>query len=250
MTLLRWTLVVTGALTTSVVLGGLLHAKASSNALLRMEPDAIPSRPDLVRYAASVAKPIYARDCAGCHGADMAGRRDLGGPNLKDGDWLYGEGRVSDIEQTILYGVRSGSPKARNLAVMPAFGRAKPSPNYKIAPLTPGQIRDVAEHVVLIEGRPADPVAAARGADIFANGGGCYDCHGVDGLGDPSIGAPNLVDRVWLYGSGSRANIERSIAEGRQGVCPAWIGRLSLASIRALAVYIHIRSAAAHPGSF
>jgi len=66
---------------------------------------------------------------------------------------------------------------------------------------------------------------------------------GVAGHGDGAIGAPNLTDRVWLYGDGSRAAIFNSIAGGRAGACPAWIGRLSAGEIRALAVFVH---AAAH----
>lgn len=237
------------ALIAVLALGSALRAHAMSSALLRTDPDAIPADGRLVAYAASVAEPAYAARCASCHGAHMQGDPDRGVPNLADKDWLYGTGRVSDIEQTILYGVRSGDPKARNLAVMPAFGHANPSPSYKIAPLTPGEIHDVAQYLLFIEDRPADPAAVARGVKIFSNTGGCYDCHANDGQGDTAIGAPNLVDHIWLYGDGSAADIERSITRGHEGICPAWVGRLSLATIRALAVYIHTISSEPNKGA-
>jgi cytochrome c oxidase cbb3-type subunit 3 len=102
----------------------------------------------------------------------------------------------------------------------------------------------VVEFLRRLEKRPADAEAAARGAEIFAGKGGCYDCHGNDGSGDSAIGAPDLTDGIWLYGDGSRESVFHSIAYGHQGACPAWINRIEPAAIRALAVYIH---AAAHP---
>jgi cytochrome c oxidase cbb3-type subunit 3 len=80
---------------------------------------------------------------------------------------------------------------------------------------------------------------AARGDRIFHGAGGCYDCHGQDALGDGAIGAANLRDRVWLYGDGSRRSVFDSIAHGRAGACPAQIGQLKAADIRALALYVH-----------
>ena len=48
----------------------------------------------------------------------------------------------------------------------------------------------------------------------------CVACHGPAGQGMQALGAPSLVDDVWLYGS-SPAEIRRSIVEGRYGVMPA-----------------------------
>jgi cytochrome c oxidase cbb3-type subunit 3 len=207
--------------------------------LLSVDADLIPDRPALVRFATARAAPLYKRTCARCHGESLAGDPVLGVPDLADDDWLYGEGRVSEIEETLTHGVRSGDPTARNLANMPAYGQAEPYARYHIPPLSPGDIEDVTDYLLAIEGRSADPAAAARGDVIFHTRGGCYDCHGADAHGDGAIGAPNLRDRIWLYGDGSRAAIFRTIAKGRAGACPAWIGRLTAAEIRALAVFIH-----------
>jgi cytochrome c oxidase cbb3-type subunit 3 len=125
---------------------------------------------------------------------------------------------------------------------MPAYGQAEPYARYHIPPLGPGDVRDVTEYLLSVEGRSADPAAAGRGDVIFHTRGGCYDCHGADAHGDGAIGAPNLADRVWLYGDGSRRAIFETIVHGRAGACPSWIGRLPAAEIRALAVFI-----ATHP---
>ena len=209
--------------------------------LLATDADRIPSRPHLVAFARARAAPLYGTTCARCHGDTLRGDRRLGVPDLTDRDWLYDDGRVSEIEQTLTHGIRSGDPKARNLAGMPAYAQAEPYARYHIPPLSPQDIRDVTEYVVAIEARPADPAAMARGDTIFHTRGGCYDCHGVDAHGEGAIGAPNLRDRIWLYGDGSRAAIFDTIAQGRAGACPAWIGRLSAAEIRALAVFVHGR---------
>jgi cytochrome c oxidase cbb3-type subunit 3 len=61
----------------------------------------------------------------------------------------------------------------------------------------------------------------------------------VDAKGDSAIGAPNLADRITLYGDGSREALAMSIAYGRHGICPAWIGRMTAAGIREVAVYVY-----------
>ena len=216
-----------------------------ATALLRADPDRAPLDSRLAAFAASLAKPAYAVHCATCHGADMRGNSSLGAPNLIDADWLYGSGKVSEIERTLYFGIRAGNKKTRNLADMPAFGRpTAPGVRYKVTPLAPDEIRAVIAYLFQIEGRPADPAAAERGRDVYLNKGGCYDCHSPHGHGDPGIGAPNLTDAIWLYGDGSADSIFRTIEVGRKGVCPAWVDRLPPATIRALAIYLHIQS---HP---
>jgi cytochrome c oxidase cbb3-type subunit 3 len=81
--------------------------------------------------------------------------------------------------------------------------------------------------------------AARRGEKIYQETAGCFDCHQPAGDGDPGIGAPSLADNIWLYGDGSRQALYESIFNGRAGVCPAWIDRLSPLSMREIAVYIN-----------
>lgn len=48
----------------------------------------------------------------------------------------------------------------------------------------------------------------------------CAACHGPDGKGNPILGAPDLTDAVWLYGS-DFATISEGIRNGRAGMMPA-----------------------------
>jgi cytochrome c oxidase cbb3-type subunit 3 len=61
----------------------------------------------------------------------------------------------------------------------------------------------------------------------------CASCHGVDGAGNPALGAPNLADDVWLYGDDETA-IRQSIAQGRTGQMPAYGDRLDSTQIKLL----------------
>jgi cbb3-type cytochrome c oxidase subunit III len=213
--------------------------------LLRSDPSVIASTPALLAFAKPRGERLYRVHCSTCHGVRGLGDSGRGIPNLSDNDWLYGTGQVSDIEQVILYGIRSNNPKAWNLAAMPAYGTAQPgAQESKIPQLSPANIRDVVEFLFYSQGRNADTAAAARGRAIFAGVGGCYDCHSLDAKGDSSIGAPNLTDRITLYGDGSRNSLSMSISYGRAGMCPAWFGRLRPAEIRELAVFVYTLS---HP---
>jgi cytochrome c oxidase cbb3-type subunit 3 len=208
--------------------------------LVRADPDAIPADASLMRFGRDHGRPVFERDCAACHGPNGRGDPTRGIPDLADSDWLYGSGAVSEIEKTVSFGIRSHNPKAWNLAVMPAYARALPSATEpKIPPLTPDGISDVTAFLMKAGGKPADDEAAKRGAAIFGNSGGCYDCHGADGSGDSAIGAPNLIDSIWLYGDGGRQSIMESIARGHEGICPAWLGRISAAQIREVSVYVY-----------
>jgi cytochrome c oxidase cbb3-type subunit 3 len=160
-------------------------------------------------------------------------------PDLADAEWLYGTGGTSEVEQTILYGIRSGHHRARNFADMPAFATQTPYRRYAIESLAPGEIDDVIQYLFAAQHRPADRAAATRGYGLFNAKGQCADCHTNDLRGDNYIGAPDLLDSKRLYGDGSAASLYETIAYGRAGVCPAWTGRLSALQIRALAVYIH-----------
>ncbi len=213
--------------------------------LLRADPNVIPDRTVLMAFARRRGELLFGVHCAGCHGAEGQGDPGRGIPVLRDGDWLYGTGSVSDIEQVVKYGIRSDHPKAWNLAIMPAYATARPSvQDSKIPPLTPGNIRDLVEFLYREQGRSADGAAAVRGAELFARTGGCYDCHAVDGKGDSAIGAPNLTDAITLYGDGSRESLSMSIAYGRHGICPAWEARMSPAQIREVALFVYSLS---HP---
>ena len=203
--------------------------------LVRAQPDEVAKDAELKKFARSVAPPAYGKNCAACHGANLQGDRSRGAPNLADSVWLYGSGSVSDIETTILYGIRSGHPKAHNLTDMPALGRT--------GQLTPQDVRDVVEFVLKISRQPHDETAVERGRAIYTGAGVCYDCHGGDALGISDYGTPALngPGGSWLYG-GDRDTLYKSVYDGRHGLCPAWIGKLSFVQIRALALFLYGKS--------
>jgi cytochrome c oxidase cbb3-type subunit 3 len=114
---------------------------------------------------------------------------------------------------------------------MPAFGRDNI--------LKREDIVNVANYVRSIAGLPLRAsVKPDAGKAVYAQY--CAVCHGDDGKGKLEVGAPNLTDKVWLYGS-DEATIVDLIANPRNGVMPAWSGRLDAATIKALAVYVHSR---------
>lgn len=180
--------------------------------------------PELLRFATAGGAAAFGTNCAPCHGRGAQGF--VGYPNLNDDDWIWG-GTIKDIEQTIRYGIRS-SHKDSRVSDMPKFGVDKL--------LEPAQIADVAEYVLSLSGKASDKAAAEKGKALFAEQ--CVACHGEDGKGNAELGAPNLVDGIWLYG-GSKDAVVQSIATGRGGSMPAWSGRLDPVTIKALAVYVH-----------
>jgi cytochrome c oxidase cbb3-type subunit III len=181
--------------------------------------------PALLALARARGRTVFGDNCAPCHGSGAAGAK--GYPNLNDDDWLWG-GTLEQIMQTIQYGARSGHPKTHE-GQMLAFG--------KHGVLKPEQIITVANYVRSLSGLSTDPgYDAADGAKIFAEN--CAACHGDNGKGNPDVGAPNLTDKIWLYGS-DEATLIDTISNGRAGVMPAWEGRLDPATIKAMAVYVH-----------
>jgi cytochrome c oxidase cbb3-type subunit 3 len=201
--------------------------KADNDKLAAMPIAAILKDPSLSAFATAQGKAAFGDNCAPCHGAGGGGA--VGYPNLTDDDWLWG-GTAEKIEETIKVGVRSTHADTRSGSMTP-FGEG-PSPT-----LNKQQISDVADFVRANAGldQPAKPGAAA-GKALFAEN--CAVCHGEDAKGNLDLGAPNLTDKIWLYGS-DKATIEYTITHGRGGVMPTWAGRLDDPTIKSLAVYVY-----------
>lgn len=180
---------------------------------------AIESDPTLYAFALAGGKAMFKENCAACHGTGAAGGN--GYPNLNDDDWLWG-GDVQAIYTTLRYGIRSGHEKAR-FSMMPAFADL----------LSREDVTQVSRQVRSLSGLSS---ASERGAALFAKN--CASCHGEDGKGMRQVGAPNLTDAIWLYGS-SAADIENQIRHPKGGVMPAWITRLDDATLKQLAIYVH-----------
>jgi cytochrome c oxidase cbb3-type subunit III len=215
------------------LLGYGLHRRSREAQLVRLWPEQLAHDPALLNFAVSLARPVYAAHCASCHGAELGGDRRIGAPNLADSVWLYGDGGIGDIENTILYGIRSGHPKAHNVTDMPAEGRSHQ--------LTSAQVDDVVEFVLSLSRQPHDAAAAVRGRGVFYDQGNCYDCHARDALGSTDYGSPSLVGPGWIYG-GDRQALRETIYNGRHGMCPAWIDELTPTQVRALAAFLYVAS--------
>jgi len=188
-------------------------------------PQQIEATPQLLDFARALGASAFADNCAPCHGAGGGGAK--GYPNLNDNDWLWG-GTLADIQQTITHGVRS-TDDAGHQGSMPAFGRD--------GTLKLDDIVTVANYVRSLSGLPTTPgVDLKAGAKIFADN--CAVCHGPQGKGNRSVGAPDLTDQIWLYGSDLQTIVD-GISNGHAGVMPAWGGKLDPVTIKALTVYVH-----------
>ncbi len=187
--------------------------------------DQIVADPQMLDFARAQGRVAFRENCAACHGAGGGGAR--GYPNLNDDDWLFG-GKLEAIAQTIRHGSHADDDKG-HLGTMPAFGRD--------GMLKRPEIETVADYARSLSGLAVDPKTdLAAGKKIFAES--CAVCHGDDGKGKRDLGAPNLTDAIWLYGS-DKAAIVDGLWNGRGGVMPAWAGRLDETTIKAVAVYVH-----------
>ena len=177
-------------------------------------------------FAYSMAKVLFADNCAACHQAGGDGKIGFY-PNLLDDAWLWG-GSFEKIQETIANG-RHGS--------MPAFkGR-----------LSEDQISDVAEYVLSLSGNEMDAAAVKRGRKVFSTDGGCAACHGADAKGQTFMGSANLTDKIWTIAdvpgaettADKKSAVMQVVANGKSRVMPAWKGRLSDTEIKILTFYVH-----------
>ena len=65
----------------------------------------------------------------------------------------------------------------------------------------------------------------------------CASCHGKDGKGNQNLGAPDLTDADWMYGS-SDASLRRTIMQGRHGVMPPHADILGDTRARVVGAYV------------
>jgi cytochrome c oxidase cbb3-type subunit 3 len=164
--------------------------------------------------AQKMGQRLFVNYCSQCHGSDAGGSR--GFPNLTDNDWIWG-GSPTAIHQTILNG---------RDAAMPAWESV----------LKPRQIEYLADYIFSLSGREHKATDAQRGKAIFASY--CVACHQANAMGNPLLGAPNLADKVWLYGA-SRNKVTESIAKGRNGHMPANKDFLGEDKVHVLSAYVY-----------
>lgn len=166
----------------------------------------------------AAAHRLFQDNCAACHGEDGGG--GPGFPVLSDDYWLW-DGEPEGIAETLRVGINTTGDDTR-FGQMPAFDWMERAERSALA-----------DHVVALPEGNIDP--DGPGAILFADN--CSSCHGEDGEGGMMNGAPSLADDAVIYGQ-DRATVLDTLRHGRQGVMPAWSGRLSEAEINLLALYV------------
>ncbi len=164
--------------------------------------------------ALDMGRRIFLNVCSACHGSYATGAP--GYPNLTDDDWLYGSS-PDVIKHSIMQG-RAGK--------MNAFGEI----------LNEEQITQLTSYVKYLSGSKAPEHEVKFGEALFQQN--CVACHGADGKGNQAVGAPNLTDNIWLYGS-SRKVIARTIRNGREGNMPAHKNILGEAKVHLVTAYVY-----------
>lgn len=163
--------------------------------------------------ARAIGQRLFLNNCAQCHGSDAQGSPSF--PNLTDNSWLWG-GEPEKILQTITNGRRGIMTAHKTL-------------------MTPAQASDVAQYVRSLNELAHDQTRVVPGKKMFDQF--CVACHGAEAKGNPLLGAPDLTDGVWLYGS-SEETIVYSILNGRDNQMPAQKDLLSPEQIRVLAGWV------------
>lgn len=174
-----------------------------------MKPEDVSRDPQ----AKAIGERLFMNNCSQCHGSDARGGK--GFPNLTDADWLHG-GAPEKIKETL------------------ALGRIGNMPPMGAAVGTSDDVKNVANYVLSLSNSPHDSVKAALGKSKFVV---CAACHGMDGKGNPALGAPNLTDDVWLHGYGENA-VVAMVNNGKVNQMPAQADKLTEAQVHVLASYV------------
>lgn len=171
------------------------------------------------KEAMEMAGRLFQTYCIQCHGVTGQGSRDKGFPNLTDKDWQWG-GTPEQIVETISNG---------RMGVMPPYGGNPDAIGGEAG------AKEVANYVRSLSGLSHNGDLAEKGKAKYE--AVCFACHGQDGKGMQALGAPNLTDKTWLYGS-SEAKIAETIVKGRSNQMPAWKEFLGDAKIHLLSAYV------------
>jgi len=175
-----------------------------------MEFEALAAEPD----AQKLGRSLFASYCTTCHGSDARGA--TGYPNLTDDDWLWGNSEAA-LTATITNG-RNG--------IMTPWAAVLGSDEA---------VDNMASYVRSLSGLAEADDAAMSAQPMFATL--CIACHSPDGTGNQLLGAPNLTDDVWLYGSSPEV-VRTTIAQGRSGEMPPHGELLGENRTKILAAYI------------
>jgi len=154
---------------------------------------------------------LFEQNCAACHGYEGQGQANLF-PTLMDEIWQWG-GTPENIEQSIRFG---------RTAVMAGWATV----------LGQVGVTNVANYVQVIGTTEAQ---GHPGQTQFNQV--CAACHTPAGTGNILLGAPNLTDDDWLYGS-DIDTIRTTIIGGRNGQMPAFNDILDDTQVRLLVAWL------------
>lgn len=166
------------------------------------------------KEAMQVAQRLFINTCAACHGPNAQGAK--GFPNLTTNVWLFG-GKPEDLINTIANG---------RIGVMPPMAGVIGQEN----------VLAVANYIRKISGQTYDAKLAGVGEPKFKTV--CAACHGQEGTGNQTIGAPNLTAGKWLFG-GSLDDIQETINNGRRGEMPAHKNIIGMDKVHLMAAYVY-----------
>ena len=171
--------------------------------------------------ALKVGSRLFLQNCSVCHGSNAKGA--TGYPNLTDNDWLYG-GDAKNLLTTLHKGRVGGMPAWRDQ-------------------IGEDGVRAASEYVLSLSptngsesNGSLDQTLVAQGEALFTQN--CALCHGPEGKGMISAGAPNLTDDIWLYG-GEREIVRNTLRYGRAGVMPEWETKLGNERIMLVVAYVY-----------
>ncbi|VAW99811.1 Cytochrome c oxidase (cbb3-type) subunit CcoP [hydrothermal vent metagenome] len=183
------------------------------------------NKDDAVRaYAISVAKVLFADNCAACHQPGGAGLLTMY-PSLVDDDWIWGS-QYKEIETSIRAG-RKGT--------MPSFSKM----------LNDKQISDVSSYVLSLSSTQKDGARVNPGKEIFNSN--CAACHTQQGTGNILLGSANLADKIWTVADitlkmndTEKTNaIKNVVRVGISREMPSWEKRFTDLEIKMLTFYVH-----------
>lgn len=175
----------------------------------KMDVKAVAADPE----AQGMGQRLFLTYCSQCHGSDARGAR--GFPNLTDSIWHWG-GETDAIKATITDG---------RMGVMTPFGQV----------LGGEGVKDVVHYVRSLSGLAHDSLRAQRGQDVFLQN--CTACHNADAKGNPLLGAPDLTDKYWMWGSTEASMIE-TVTNGRMNRMPGFGDFLGEDKVHLLSAYI------------
>lgn len=202
----------------------------------------------------AAGKKIFSRNCFTCHGVNGEGGA---GPNLTDEYWLHGGG-IKNIFNTVTNGVPNTAMISWKSQLAPTDVRDVANfvmslagtnpPNAKSPQGTIWKEGESAEAAPAEEPAPTEEVAMAEDTATKTEGGNtegknifestCSPCHQPDGGGVMGLG-PNLTDKYWKNGNGTKEAIHKIVSGGVAGTAMvAWSTSLSEDQINAVVDYV------------